>query len=121
MTILRILITGSRHYSDKKRVDVIFRNVMKRFENDEYVLISGNARGADALCEEVAEELGWKVERFPADWNKYGKRAGGIRNQTMVDSGADLCLAFPLDSSIGTWDCVRRAKKAGILTKVFQG
>lgn len=120
MTTLRILITGSRHYSDIKRVDVIFRNVMKRFENDEYVLISGNARGADALCEEVAEKLGWKVERFPADWNKYGKRAGGIRNQLMVDSGADLCLAFPLDNSIGTWDCVRRAKKAGILTKVFQ-
>lgn len=120
MATLRILITGSRNYSDKNKIRTVFRNVMKKFDNDEYVLISGNARGADKLCEEVAGELGWMIERFPADWNQYGKRAGGIRNQQMVDTGADLCLAFPLGDSIGTWDCVRRAKKSGILTKVFK-
>lgn len=32
----------------------------------------------------------------------------------MVDLGADICLAFPTKSSIGTWDCVRRANAAGI-------
>lgn len=120
MTTLRILITGSRHYSDRDKIGLVFRNLMKRFKNDEYILISGNARGADKLGEEAAEELGWTVERYPADWNRYGKRAGGIRNQAMVDSGADLCLAFPTEGSIGTWDCVRRAKKADILTKVFE-
>jgi hypothetical protein len=35
----------------------------------------------------------------------------------MVDLGADLCLAFPMPRSRGTWDCVRRAKKAGIVVR----
>lgn len=94
---------------------------MKRFENDEYILISGACpRGADKLGEEIAELLGWTIERYPADWNSYGKAAGMIRNQQMVDTGADICLAFPTSSSIGTWDCVRKTEKAGILTKVFK-
>lgn len=38
----------------------------------------------------------------------------------MVDSGAEVCLAFPEDDSRGTWDCVRRAEKANILVKVYK-
>lgn len=65
-------------------------------------MISGHARGADTIAESVAEELGWQVEVFPAEWSKYGKQAGGMRNQQMVDHGADICLAFPLGTSVGT-------------------
>ncbi len=43
---------------------------------------------------------------------ELGKAGGPVRNQAMVDSGADLCLAFPDNKSIGTWDCVQRARAA---------
>lgn len=119
MTVLRILVSGSRDYDDVQRIREVFEKVMQKFECDEYVLISGHARGADTIAEIVAEELGWQVEVFPAEWSKYGKRAGGMRNQKMVDSGADICVAFPLGTSVGTWDCVRRAKAAGIPTRTF--
>lgn len=49
---------------------------------------------------------------------RYGKPnfscAGLVRNQLMVDLGADICLAFPLPGSRGTWDCMGRAEAAGI-------
>jgi hypothetical protein len=56
-----------------------------------------------------------------ADWAKHGKAAGPLRNQAMVDSGADVCLAFYKTGAgnRGTTDCVRRAKAAGIPVKEY--
>jgi len=59
---------------------------------------------------------------FPADWKSYGKGAGPIRNQLMLDEGKpDLVLAFHNDisSSRGTADMIRRAKKHGISYEII--
>ena len=47
-------------------------------------IISGTARGADQLGEKYAENRGLSIERFPADWDTHGKRAGYIRNEQMA-------------------------------------
>jgi hypothetical protein len=57
------------------------------------------------------------VQHFPADWNRYGRAAGPIRNQQMLDEGApDAVIAFSvnLESSRGTADMVRRSRNAGL-------
>lgn len=60
-----------------------------------------------------AADHGISAEGFPADWRKYGKSAGPLRNQQMIDEGKpDLVVAFP--GGTGTADMVRRAKAAGI-------
>lgn len=107
---MRILITGSRDWNDLGLIKTLLSGFPKGT-----TIIEGEARGADRLARQAAEELGLQVEPWPADWDRYGKRAGAIRNQQMVDSGADLCLAFPLPQSRGTFDCIERAEKAGIL------
>lgn len=76
---------------------------------------------ADWLAHQIAEELGWTDEPHPAEWHRLGPRAGPIRNQAMVDAGADVCLAFASPGSRGTWDCVRRAREAGIRVEVCRG
>ena len=72
-----------------------------------------SASGADRLGERFAKANNCELLVFPADWNKFGKAAGFIRNQQMIDEGKpDLVVALP--GGRGTADMVRRAKKHGI-------
>lgn len=107
-------------------------------------LIHGTAKGADVLAGEVAKDLGMLIEEHPADWAKHnndcpdvkppypscwqGKercsRAGHRRNQEMIDSGADVILAFILDESPGATGCLNSARKGhmpSIVTKENSG
>jgi hypothetical protein len=61
-----------------------------------------------------------KIEAHRADWSKHLRAAGVIRNQEMVDAGADVCFAFPTGEAKGTRDCIRRAEKAGIPVTIFE-
>ena len=72
--------------------------------------------GGDWHAHHFALSRGWTIEEYPADWDRYGKAAGGIRNQTRVNLQplADVLVAAPLGPSPGTRDCIRRAKAAGI-------
>jgi uncharacterized phage-like protein YoqJ len=44
---------------------------------------------------------------YPANWRKYGKRAGHRRNQQMADN-ADALIALWDGESPGTRDMIRR-------------
>lgn len=81
---------------------------------DRITVVSGGARGADAAAEECAREYGFDLEVHPADWTRYGKRAGFIRNVEMLDSGVDCVLAFWDGESRGTAHTVAQAKRRGI-------
>lgn len=76
-------------------------------------VISGKAKGADTLAIDwaVVNWLTW--DEYPADWEKYGKSAGYIRNQQMLDEGKpDYVIAFP--GGAGTKNMKERAIKAGV-------
>lgn len=76
-------------------------------------IIQGGAKGADTLAKEWAEANDVKTETYLANWKKHGKKAGILRNQTMLDqSKATMVIAFP--GGTGTKDMVKRAKKAGL-------
>ena len=112
----RILVTGSREWHDTPAVTRELSAVRRLRPDtcDGFVVVHGAAKGLDTIAAFVAGVLGMATEAHPADWTTHGKGAGPIRNQAMVDLGADICLAFPTASSVGTWDCVRRANRAGI-------
>lgn len=80
-------------------------------------LIEGEARGADLIAKRAGEALGMQILPFPANWDKYGKRAGYIRNQQMLDEGhPDLVVAFysrPVKSK-GTQMMVNLARTASV-------
>jgi hypothetical protein len=110
--VKRVLITGSRTWDDITTIRIALSG---RDDPGGVTLVSGACpRGADRLCEVVAEQLGWTVERHPADWDRWKKRAGFIRNNEMADLGADVCLAFHRDNSRGTWHMINAAAKRGI-------
>lgn len=114
---LRILVTGSRDFRDTdlaKRALVWAANVAGVDNPADVTVVHGDARGTDSVLAEVAVSFGCVIEGHPARWDELGKRAGIVRNCEMVDLGADVCLAFPLSSSRGTWHCMREDEKAGI-------
>jgi hypothetical protein len=82
----------------------------------EVTLIHGAARGVDSIAAKVAEQLGFRVVPFPAEWDKYGRAAGPIRNERMVTWPPDLVLAFHdnLAASKGTRDMVQQAIRARV-------
>jgi hypothetical protein len=73
----RVLICGSRYYTDYDRV---LQYVMGLKDT---VIIAGAARGADTLTVKAATACGLPFREYPADWGKYGRKAGPIRNQRM--------------------------------------
>lgn len=89
---MKVIIAGGRNYkfdsTDRVALDVLKQSIPIT------EVVSGGARGADTGGEEWAESVGIPFTRFLADWNKYGKRAGFIRNRQMAEY-ADAVVLFP--------------------------
>lgn len=123
MRTIRIILTGSREFTDRDLIAAALREAANKLSADDaasVTLITGGARGADRLAADIARDLGWSVETHPADWS-YGKTGGFRRNQQMVDAGADVCIALFVEGLAcnGTKDCSRRARRAGITVLPF--
>jgi hypothetical protein len=127
----RLLITGSRQWPDENAVwESIAMAIAENLPDGGTVTVvhGGCPTGADnfahtwfslPICEPDYRAV---EEVYPADWHRLGKAAGPLRNRRMVNLGADLVLAFPLPGarslSRGTWDCVDRARIAGLRVEV---
>lgn len=115
--VKRLLVTGSRYWTDRDKV----ARVLHPYRGQGLVLVHGKAGGLDLLAKDIWNAWGETEHGIRAEWEKHGKRAGPVRNQAMIDLGGYIaCIAFPGPSSIGTWDCVRRAVSADIPTLVVQ-
>ena len=110
---MRVLCCGDRNWSSYK----IIRRELEKLRSDT-IIIEGCANGADSISGDIASEIGYRLLEFPADWNKYGRAAGPIRNKQMLDEGKpDLVLAFHsnIENSRGTKNMIEQAKKRGIV------
>src|SRR5690242_7305650 len=96
---MKVIIAGTRHFTDykllKEYCDVILSN------QSDIEIVSGGARGADALGEQYAKENGYPIKQFLPDWDKYGRLAGPLRNEEMARY-ADALIAFWDNKSTGT-------------------
>lgn len=112
-------MTGSRNWPSARSVEVAIEAYLDDAGSYDVVIVHGGCpTGADAFADAYARRMGWRVSVYQADWAKYGRAAGPIRNQEMVDDGAAVCLAFPMPNSRGTVDCIKRAEWAGIPMRV---
>jgi len=115
---MKVLCCGDR---DWKRKDIIKRELKKLPKGT--TIIEGECRGADLLSLAVAIELGFEIMRFPAQWEVYGRAAGVLRNQQMLDEGKpDLVLAFhsSIERSRGTRDMIQREKQQKIPVQLIK-
>lgn len=128
----RILVTGSRTFADRPQMVRALSDASAIPDKDRpLVLRHGGADGADSVAHAVWTDWHglysrWlKPEVFVADWNRLGKKAGSLRNTQMLEDlgeheRIDIVLGFPTAKSIGTWDCLRKAKTKGIECRIYE-
>ena len=108
---INIVIGGCRNYNDYdyffNSVHYYLSSVCSKYD---IVIISGGCRGTDKLAQRYAFEKGYKFEECVAEWGKYGRSAGPIRNRKMVTK-ADCVIAFWDGKSKGTGNLIDFAKE----------
>lgn len=105
---MRLLVCGGRRYSDR---DHVFSSLDRAHaKRPVTLLIHGAGTGADALADQWARSRGVPVKAFPADWDRYGRGAGPIRNRAMLyDGQPEGVVAFP--GGAGTGNMVALARE----------
>ena len=126
---MRLLICGSRQWHDEDTIRTMLHNEesVAWANQEEFVVIHGHCpdgadRIADRICvEELDMTPGVDLIREPAQWKRYGRSAGPVRNQLMLDRHRpEVVFAFRHGvKSNGTDDMIRRARKAGLPTRVI--
>jgi hypothetical protein len=114
---MKVIIAGGRDFDNydllREKCDNILQN------QDEVIIISGGAKGADLLGERYAKERGYSTEVFPARWEEHGKKAGPIRNQEMAINSNAL-IAFWDGKSKGTKHMIDIATDKGLLVRIIK-
>ena len=107
---MKIAVVGSREFKDNNLIKEI---LIREFSVDD-ILISGGAKGVDSYAEQLIDEWNRLCYKkiFKPNWDKYGKRAGFLRNQLIIDE-ADKVIAFWDGKSKGTKHSIDLAIKAG--------
>ncbi len=116
----RIIVCGGTDFSDYE----FFRaSLEKLFEDYEDIrIVSGHAKGADTFAEKYAADNQIPIRVFPAEWEKYGRAAGPIRNRTMLDYAKEetpVVVAFWDGRSPGTGNMLKEAMAADVECHIF--
>jgi len=93
----RLAVVGSRDFDDFE----LFVKIMDRLRLVKVidVIISGGAKGVDSMARHYSEVNGIDFEEYLSDWDKHGRSAGFIRNQTIWDNST---------SGIAIWDGISK-------------
>lgn len=120
MKIFRVIIAGSRSFQDYDLLCQHADKMLARVRQDhKIIVVSGGAHGADELGELYAVNRGYEIKAFSADWDRYGKSAGYIRNEEMARN-ADALIAFWDGQSHGTKHMIDLAEKYKLKVSVKQ-
>ncbi|MBQ8908383.1 MAG: DUF2493 domain-containing protein [Clostridia bacterium] len=118
MKAYRIVVAGCRDFNNYEKLEIELDAHLKTIENCQIIIISGCASGADTLGERYAAEHNLSVERYPADWERYGRAAGPKRNMQMA-MVADEVIVFWDGKSRGTKNMIDSSKKTNTPYKVI--
>ena len=116
--MFRVIIAGGRDFSDYELLSKTMKDYLTSIKDD-ICVVCGQARGADTLGEQYAKEHNHSVQYYPANWKRYGKAAGYIRNTEMANN-ADALVAFWDGQSLGTKHMIATAIQLGLSIHVVR-
>ena len=107
----KVLVAGGRDFDDYNLLTNTLADILW-LEPEGIEIIEGGARGADRMAQQWAIAVGVPFTTVNADWDKYKKAAGPIRNIEMAKMKPDLVVLFP--GGAGTNHMYETAKKYGL-------
>lgn len=124
-----VAIVGSRDFDDQEFLFQKMDELLRETNDNEIVIVSGGARGADYHAKQYAKARKLKYKEYFAMWDnvkgkpaheigrhktgeKYWKMAGYARNLQIIER-ADIIIAFWDGKSPGTAHTISEARKAG--------
>jgi len=113
-----LAIVGSRSYNNYNHFSIHLKHYLETYKLKIDRIVSGGANGIDTLAQKYATEHKIPITIHYADWARWGRSAGPMRNQLIINDATHL-VAFPDSKSIGTWDSVNKAKKKHIPIKIY--
>ena len=113
----RVILSGGREFSNWGLFKMKVSAYILLLDPDDTEIVSGDAKGADALAENYAAEYHYPYKQFRADWERWGKPAGPIRNREMAAYGTHL-IAFWDGQSPGTKNMIEEATSVGLKIRV---
>ena len=120
MDNFKVIIAGSRGFSNYKLLrEQCNKFLREKRKTSNIIIVSGHARGADTLGEKYAQDEGFALEIYPAQWKKLGKQAGYRRNEQMAEV-ADALIAFWDGSSKGTKHMIDIMNEKNLLVRVVE-
>jgi hypothetical protein len=114
---MKVIVAGSRSITNSGDVSDILNMLHLNWLRFSEV-VSGGAEGVDTIGELWADCWNLPVKKFPANWDKYGKSAGHIRNAEMADY-ADACVVIWDGKSAGSKGMIEQCLKKKLPLFVF--
>jgi hypothetical protein len=111
---MKTIIAGGRLFNDFDLMEQALKDNPWEITS----VVSGRARGADTLGERWAKAHGLPVHYYPAEWSRYGRHAGYLRNETMA-SVSDALVAFWDGSSRGTAHMITIAQDRDLEVRII--
>lgn len=114
---MKLIIAGSRKFNDYQLLEKEVDNYIGG--NLDIEIISGTENGADQMGEDYAKNKNLKITQFHPNREKYGKKAGPIKNEEMAKYATD-CIVFIVNGSTGSANMIKMAKKYKLNLKVVE-
>ena len=113
---MKVIIAGGREFDNYELLCEKCDNILQNESDIE--IVSGTCKGADLLGEDYANEKGYSIKQFPADWKKHQKSAGAIRNKQMA-LYADALICFWDGKSRGSKNMIDTANNNDLKVRVI--
>lgn len=114
---MNLIVAGGRDFNDYERLSALLFEFAEKHYDCAITIVSGMARGADKLALEFCRHENVECIEMPADWDRYGKRAGYLRNEAMADI-SHAVIAFWDGQSRGTKHMIDIATDKGLIVQV---
>jgi len=109
MKYIGIVGTRSRDISDD--YNIVLEEYLKIVQDGDVLVSGGCSKGGDRFAEIIAEKYNTRIVLFKADWKKYGKGAGFVRNGDIARLSDILIACVSKDRLGGTEDTIKKFKK----------